>query len=152
MRTATDGEPHGRGVIAQGSKHDRLSRMDAPSENTARTIRARAARNFAKSRNEPPEANIRCPSCNRVMLKKNFARISGIRVDQCFDHGYWLDGGELKEVIEFVQEGGIGEARKRVKASARAHRRRARLERMRRRERQRMNYVVSLADIISAFM
>ena len=41
------------------------------------------------------------------MVKKNFARISGVIIDECGRHGIWLDQGELEKIRHFVLAGGL---------------------------------------------
>jgi Zn-finger nucleic acid-binding protein len=50
-----------------------------------------------------------CPVCNVLMSRKNFKSISGVMIDECRDHGVWLDAGELEQVRTFVANGGIDE-------------------------------------------
>jgi Zn-finger nucleic acid-binding protein len=49
---------------------------------------------------------IDCPVCNKLMNRINFHSISGVIVDKCRDHGLWLDGGELRQILEWVKAGG----------------------------------------------
>ena len=51
-----------------------------------------------------------CPTCRDLMARQNFARISGVLIDRCRDHGVWLDNQELNHILEFVQSGGIERA------------------------------------------
>lgn len=53
----------------------------------------------------PQGAYLRCPDCNAAMARKNFARTSGVLIDQCYEHGIWFDGGELKEIAKQLQQG-----------------------------------------------
>lgn len=48
----------------------------------------------------------RCPICLESMNKINFARRSGVLVDHCQDHGVWLQGGELRRLMEWWHAGG----------------------------------------------
>ncbi len=62
-------------------------------------------------RNQPrhdeyPVRYIKCPVCGKLMNRINFASQSGVIVDRCKDHGVWLDGGELKHLMEWVKAGG----------------------------------------------
>jgi Zn-finger nucleic acid-binding protein len=57
---------------------------------------------------------LRCPTCEKTMNRRVFARVSGIIVDVCREHGVWFDAGELPAVIEFVEKGGLDKARKRA--------------------------------------
>ncbi len=48
----------------------------------------------------------RCPTCTTVMNRVNFGSRSGVIVDQCRDHGVWLEGGELRQLLEWRKAGG----------------------------------------------
>ncbi len=50
---------------------------------------------------------IKCPVCGEVMNRMNYARISGVIVDYCKRHGFWLDNGELEKIAAFVASGGL---------------------------------------------
>ncbi len=45
------------------------------------------------------------------MNRTVFARMSGVIVDVCKDHGVWFDVGEINAVVEFVEKGGLERAR-----------------------------------------
>jgi Zn-finger nucleic acid-binding protein len=47
------------------------------------------------------------------MNRQIFGRISGVIVDTCKPHGVWFDAGELSAIIDFVERGGLAEARTR---------------------------------------
>ena len=49
---------------------------------------------------------IRCPVCSEIMNRRNFGARSGVIVDECRDHGIWLDGGELGQILKWVKAGG----------------------------------------------
>ena len=40
------------------------------------------------------------------MNRVNFGARSGVIVDRCKDHGVWLDGGELRHLMEWMKLGG----------------------------------------------
>jgi Zn-finger nucleic acid-binding protein len=48
-----------------------------------------------------------CSACGQMMNRKNFGGASGVIVDVCAKHGTWFDAGELPQVLEFVQSGGL---------------------------------------------
>lgn len=50
---------------------------------------------------------VRCPQCDDVMNRVNFARVSGVVIDVCRPHGAWFDAGELRAVRRFVRESGL---------------------------------------------
>ncbi len=56
-----------------------------------------------------------CPTCADRMARQNFARRSGIMINVCRAHGVWLDGDELRQVIEFIRAGGLDRARELAK-------------------------------------
>lgn len=48
-----------------------------------------------------------CPRCSQQMHRRNFARYSGIVVDECRTCGTYFDAGELEGVFAFVRSGGL---------------------------------------------
>lgn len=48
----------------------------------------------------------RCPQCTSTMNRLNFAPGTGVIVDVCPTHGYWLDAGELERIVEYVRKHG----------------------------------------------
>jgi Zn-finger nucleic acid-binding protein len=55
---------------------------------------------------EYPLGYIDCPFCKKLMNRINFGSRSGVIADKCRDHGLWLDGGELRQILEWVKAGG----------------------------------------------
>lgn len=53
-----------------------------------------------------PIAYIKCPVCSQLMHRVNFGAKSGVIVDRCRQHGIWLDGGELRQLFEWMKLGG----------------------------------------------
>ncbi len=49
---------------------------------------------------------MKCPVCSDFMQRKNFGARSGVIADRCNKHGIWLDGGELKRLMEWKKAGG----------------------------------------------
>lgn len=49
----------------------------------------------------------RCASCQSLMNRVNFGRVSGVVIDLCKGHGVWFDPGELQRVLAFVANGGL---------------------------------------------
>lgn len=50
---------------------------------------------------------VHCAKCDKVMNRVNFGRRSGIIVDVCKGHGVWFDRDELRQVLAFVDRGGL---------------------------------------------
>ena len=48
----------------------------------------------------------KCPVCETVMLRKNYAMVSGVIVDHCADHGTWVDENSFAELADFICRGG----------------------------------------------
>ena len=54
-----------------------------------------------------------CPVCSRMMNRYNYARISGVIIDGCKNDGLWFDKDELRQVLEFIQAGGLDKSHER---------------------------------------
>jgi Zn-finger nucleic acid-binding protein len=67
---------------------------------------------------ELPVAYLACPVCRVLMNRVNFARVSGVVVDVCREHGTWFGRGELQRVVEFLGRGGLPRAVTRVENEA----------------------------------
>ncbi len=48
----------------------------------------------------------KCPQCEAFMARRNFRKTSGIILDQCPEHGTWLDADELEQMAGFILSGG----------------------------------------------
>lgn len=60
----------------------------------------------------------KCPVCDTVMQRFNYKSISGVIVDRCLRHGLWLDGGELRQILEWKHAGGESRIREEEKPKA----------------------------------
>lgn len=60
-----------------------------------------------------PVQYIPCVRCGKRMNRKNFARISGVIIDECRSHGVWLDVDELEKIRYFIADGGLERSRDR---------------------------------------
>jgi Zn-finger nucleic acid-binding protein len=69
-----------------------------------------------------------CPDCGKVMNRVNFARFSGVIVDECKQHGVWFDEDELRRVVEFIRAGGVDRARAKEREALAEERRRLRAQ------------------------
>jgi Zn-finger nucleic acid-binding protein len=49
---------------------------------------------------------IKCPYCATLMSHTSFAYRSGVIIDQCLQHGVWLDNGEITHLMEWKKAGG----------------------------------------------
>lgn len=82
-----------------------LSQADTQREHVDRQ-RLRALTELAASESARPVRYVPCPDCGNLMNRTVYGRRSGVVVDRCRDHGTWLDGGELKRLVEWVRAGG----------------------------------------------
>ena len=57
----------------------------------------------------------RCPECSALMGRTNFRKRSGVIIDQCHEHGTWLDANELERIAGFVLSGRVEQANRAVK-------------------------------------
>ncbi len=57
------------------------------------------------------ESYVRCPVCKQMINRINFARISGVIVDVCREHGIWFDSGEIEKIMNFISHGGLQRAK-----------------------------------------
>ena len=48
----------------------------------------------------------KCPVCDEVMLRRNYATVSGVVIDVCADHGTWVDEHAFAELADFICRGG----------------------------------------------
>ncbi|HAD05047.1 MAG: hypothetical protein A2091_03915 [Desulfuromonadales bacterium GWD2_61_12] len=62
--------------------------------------------NNQRARTDLPVRYIKCPECDKFMNRVNFGATSGVVVDQCKEHGVWLDNGELIHLMEWKRAGG----------------------------------------------
>lgn len=53
-----------------------------------------------------PVRYIKCPVCGKLMNRINFGSNSGVVVDKCKQDGVWVDGGELRQLMEWMKAGG----------------------------------------------
>lgn len=49
---------------------------------------------------------LKCPICRVLMNRVNFAKRSGVVIDQCRNHGVWLNNGEITHLMEWKKAGG----------------------------------------------
>jgi Zn-finger nucleic acid-binding protein len=85
-------------------------RLDGPLGASLRGTQKKPARTGERG----PVRYIPCVTCRQLMNRQVFARISGVIVDVCKDHGVWFDTGELEAVLEFIEAGGLEVARERA--------------------------------------
>lgn len=109
----------------------------APKETVDAVVEAARARPLPPG--QPPRRQVhaggvgpvvyrRCPQCGKLMARRNFARISGVILDTCPDHGTYFDPGELPAIVDFVRSGGLELAQQREIDRLERERRRASMQ------------------------
>lgn len=67
----------------------------------------------------PPTEYVKCPECLKLMNRKRYGSRAGVVVDRCKQHGVWLDGGELSQILKWAHAGGRKhDAKKRIEQQA----------------------------------
>lgn len=56
----------------------------------------------------------KCPVCDKLMSRRNFAHRSGVIIDICKKHGVWFDADELPRILAWVRVGGKTESDRRT--------------------------------------
>jgi len=49
---------------------------------------------------------VKCPDCQEFMKRTVYGYRSGVVIDQCKQHGIWLDSGEITQLLEWKKAGG----------------------------------------------
>lgn len=65
----------------------------------------------ADSTDFAPVHYFKCPVCDELMNRVNFAHCSHVIVNVCGRHGTWFEKDELRKIIEFIRAGGMDKAR-----------------------------------------
>lgn len=98
--------PKCRGLWAGGDVFDALvDRAATMARERAMTGEASTPR---RDGGNPARARVeyrRCPECEALMARVNFRKRSGVIIDQCHEHGTWLDAHELEGIAGFVLSG-----------------------------------------------
>jgi Zn-finger nucleic acid-binding protein len=56
---------------------------------------------------------VKCPVCETLMNRRQYASGAKVVIDWCKHHGVWFDAGELTRVLDFVADGGLVRAQAR---------------------------------------
>ena len=46
---------------------------------------------------------LKCPQCGVAMMRAVYAYESGVVIDTCYEHGAWLDDGELRRIEAWIE-------------------------------------------------
>jgi Zn-finger nucleic acid-binding protein len=70
-------------------------------------INLKLLKNINKDRyQKKPVKYVKCPVCRVLMNRVNYAHKSGVVIDQCKNHGIWVDSGEITHLMEWKKAGG----------------------------------------------
>ena len=53
-----------------------------------------------------PIVYLRCPGCQKRMLRRTFGEVSYLLMHYCVDHGYWIHRDELEAIATYIARGG----------------------------------------------
>jgi Zn-finger nucleic acid-binding protein len=101
----------------------------------------------ANAATQPKRVYIPCPRCNKLMNRRQFAGYSRVVVDYCKAHGTWFDRDELRQIVQFILDGGLAKAREREKLQLEHERQNLRDER---RNLERLSKLGAQADFADA--
>src|SRR3954469_19746450 len=113
------------GVWSEAETFEKIC-LDREEQSAALTFFENRAR---VARSNIPVRYIACPQCKQLMNRSNFAHSSGVIVDLCKEHGVWFDAGELSNIVEFIEKGGLTRAREKEKIALNEEREKIRQER-----------------------
>lgn len=82
--------------------------MRAKADAPLRVDRTRLRRILKEEAPIPPDMvrYVKCPTCKVLMNRRSAGALAGVVIDECRDHGVWLDGGELRQILKWVKVGG----------------------------------------------
>jgi Zn-finger nucleic acid-binding protein len=61
---------------------------------------------------DPNVRYLKCPVCQSLMNRLNYAGRSGVVISVCRNHGIWLDRDQMRQIISFISSGGLDRARR----------------------------------------
>lgn len=93
---------------------------------------------------------VKCPTCDALMNRRSYGARAGVIVDECREHGIWLDGGELRRILKWTRSGGTLHQSQRAAEAAQQEARDRRLtERIDTGKRESEEAVAAGVDVIS---
>ncbi len=111
--TLMDECPACHGIWLDAAAVDRLVRERRQVSTDAVLGMGGPAARQMNSLHPPGRVYVKCPECDTIMNRTNFAKRSGIIIDTCRGHGTWFDADELPRIVEYVMNGGIEAANER---------------------------------------
>jgi Zn-finger nucleic acid-binding protein len=95
-----------RGQYLDGATLDFLIHQKAQQALREKTA-ARSAKGVARAIPKATPEYRKCPVCFERMNRNNYGSCSGVLIDECAEHGVWLDAGELTQLLDFAATGGV---------------------------------------------
>ncbi len=94
--------PKGHGVWLEREKLVRLVE-DQSDDATPEAEQAAWSKSGDAPRAMESERYYNCPACGSTLSKENWKYGSGVVVDQCDEHGIWVDGGEIERIEAWTE-------------------------------------------------
>jgi Zn-finger nucleic acid-binding protein len=92
------------GLFVEPDDFETLMRAQAEHEDRAEQVRGPERALVDLDADE--KLYVPCPGCGEMMNRTNYADESGVIIDYCREHGYWLDAGELEKIARWIKSGG----------------------------------------------
>lgn len=70
----------------------------------AKTVARSLATHGDANRHGAEQDAVHCPVCSGAMERKSFTPACPVQIDECAQHGVWLDTGEIKDLQVFVEQ------------------------------------------------
>ncbi len=115
--------PDCSGLWIESTAFDRLVKQQT--EREKENVASASRRGPTRSQISGVVVYLKCPDCQQMMNRFNFAKASGVIIDECHEHGLWLDSDEFGKIAAYIASGGLQHTKKLEELDARAERARA---------------------------
>lgn len=93
------------GILIEEEEFEKLIEYKANKKNPLNSHYLHFIQNHPRDNRKKSQYH-NCPICKKAMSIINYKKNSGIIMDICHEHGIWLDGGELKQIIDWYEASG----------------------------------------------
>ena len=93
------------GILIKENEFEKLIEYKVDTSNQFNPHYLRFIQDHPRDNRKKPKFQ-NCPVCNKQMNVINYKNCSGVILDVCEEHGIWLDGGELRQIMDWYEVGG----------------------------------------------